>query len=84
MPIDFHGLGRRVAAIRELRDLTQQELAEKAGLTQAAVARVEKARKPRVQLATVVAIAEALGVSVDYLLEKESDRNPLPAALALR
>ena len=82
MTLDLHKLGRRIAAMRELRDMTQQELANRAGLTQAAIARIEKARKPRVQLATVVAIAEVLGVSVDYLIGKDPESALLPAAMA--
>ena len=84
-PVDYYQLGRRVAAARELADLTQQGLANKAGLTQATVARLEKGRKPGVRVETLVAIARALNVSVDYLL---SLKNTLeidlePAALAL-
>ncbi len=67
----MYQLGRRIASYRELRDLTQQELAVKAGLTQTTIARVEKARKPRVMLDTIVSIAEALNVGVDQLLGRD-------------
>lgn len=68
MMIDHYQMGRRIAAMRERRDMTQQELAEKAGLTQATVARIEKNRKTRVQLASIEALASALEVSLDYVV----------------
>jgi DNA-binding XRE family transcriptional regulator len=47
-PIDaFQLLGRRVAETRELRDMTQQELAKASGLTQTTIARVEKGHKKK-------------------------------------
>jgi transcriptional regulator with XRE-family HTH domain len=61
-------IGRRMAAARALRDLTQEQLAKKAGLTQVTIARLEKGRSPQVSVATLLAIAESLGVSTDYLL----------------
>ena len=69
MPLNLEHMGRRIASQRQLRGLTQQELASASGLTQATVARVEKARKGRVDLKTVYAIAEALGVSLDELVK---------------
>jgi transcriptional regulator with XRE-family HTH domain len=83
MAVDMYKLGRRIAAMREFRDLTQQELADRAGLTQATIARIEKARKSRVQLDTIVAIAEALQVSMDHLLEGGQELDSEPTGLAL-
>ena len=84
MKVDMHKLGRRIAATRELRDLTQKELAERAGLTQVTIARLEKAKTPQVSLETIVAIAEMLGVSVDYLIGKDPYSELLPATMATR
>ena len=69
--MDFFQLGRRLAASRELADLTQQELAERAGVTQATIARIERGRIPGFRVETLVMVAEALGVSVDYLLGRK-------------
>ena len=71
--LDMYKLGRRIAAARELRDLTQHELAHRAGLTQATIARIEKGRKPGLRLETIVAIAETLGVSLDVLVGREAE-----------
>lgn len=68
MMIDYYQMGRRIASVRELRDMTQQELADKAGLTQATVARIEKNRKKRVVLDSIEALASALDVSLDYVV----------------
>lgn len=67
MKLDTRMLGRRIAAMRELRSLTQRDLAEKSGVTQVTIARLETDKMPRVSLDTIVALAEALQVSVDYL-----------------
>lgn len=69
MELDVFQLGRRIAAMRELRDMTQKDLAKASGLTQATIARVEKGHKRRMELNTVVKIASALDVGVDDLLK---------------
>lgn len=63
-----HGdLGRRVAALRVLRGLTQAELAGRLGVTQSAVSRLEIGlREPSVRL--VAAIAKEFDVSLDDLV----------------
>jgi transcriptional regulator with XRE-family HTH domain len=68
MTLDLYQLGRRIAVRRTWRDWTQQELANRAHLTQATVARIEKGQKPGVHVQTLLAIADALGVSPNYLL----------------
>ena len=80
--LDMYKLGRRIAAARELRDLTQHELATRAGLTQATIARIEKGRKPGLRLETIVAIAETLGVSLDGLVSRETEGELFSAPVA--
>jgi len=63
-------MGTRIAQIRLERDLTQQELATKAGLSMRTIAYAEAGRDMRTS--TLWAIAEALGVSVDDLFVKET------------
>jgi predicted transcriptional regulator len=57
-----------IKAWREYFKLTQAELAEKAGMKQSALARLESSSStPR--KSTLVKLAEALGISVDQLIE---------------
>lgn len=57
-----------VKAWREYFKLTQTELAEKAGMKQSALARLESSDStPR--KSTLIKLADALGISVDQLIE---------------
>ena len=77
MDIDAFQLGRRVAATRELRDMTQQELAKASGLTQATIARVEKGHKKKMELNTLYKIATALQVGLDDLVKPQEGTHVL-------
>jgi transcriptional regulator with XRE-family HTH domain len=68
MKLDLYRLGRRIAGRRTEHGWTQNDLAERASVTQATIARLEVGQTPGVSLKTIVAIAEALGVGVDYLI----------------
>src|SRR5205085_1571135 len=59
--------GERLARIRQQRGWTQQELAERAGIRYETISRIENGvhKEPRVYVA--VALAKALGTTVDYL-----------------
>lgn len=59
-------IGQRIAAIRKLQGLTQEELAIRAGLQRTHVLRIEAGRYA-VTLETVQAIALALGMTVDIV-----------------
>ncbi len=73
-------LGRRVAAIRQKRGMSQQELAEAAKLTVEAISRLERAtREPRI--GTLARVAEGLGVSLAHLVDLGS---ALPASRRYR
>lgn len=78
--LDMYKVGRRIAAVRELRDMTQQQLADKAGVNQVTIARIETAKTKHVLLETMVAIAEALGVGVDDLVGRDDQVGKLLAA----
>lgn len=58
--------GRRVALVRHLMGLSQKEVAEKIGITQGYLSRMETGRRP---LAMAEEIAKVLGVPVKYLKE---------------
>ncbi|MFC4699359.1 helix-turn-helix domain-containing protein [Glaciecola siphonariae] len=62
---------KRTKAARVAAGLTQAELADKAGVSQNAISKIENGttRKPK----DIVAIAKALNVSVEYLSDGDSD-----------
>ena len=66
-------IGARVRAARELKGWTQGQLAYKAGTVAAQISRIEHNERPGAQARLVAAIAEALGVSLDYLLGRTGD-----------
>jgi transcriptional regulator with XRE-family HTH domain len=69
-------IGLRVMTLRKLAGLTQEQLADKAGLQRTHVGRIE-AGKYAVTLETIQAIAEALGMTVDIIDERLRDLAPL-------
>ena len=69
-------IGKRISTLRKLAGLTQEQLAEKAGLQRTHVGRIE-AGKYAVTLEVVQAIAEALGMTVDIIDPKLADLAPL-------
>ena len=64
--------GERLLAAREARELSQTELAQKAGLQPAAIGHFERNRR-KPSFANVRALAKALNVSSDYLLGRTAD-----------
>jgi len=64
-------IGKRIRDLREERGLTQREVARRAGLTPSGVGFIEHGQTRNPSAETVVAIARALGVPVEELLEVE-------------
>lgn len=60
-------LGQRVKTRRKDLGLTREQLAVKAGLTMSTIGRVERGASQSAPVATVYALAQALGVTVEYL-----------------
>lgn len=71
--LDMRRFGTRLARIRHQRGWTQVELAHQAGMMQAAIGRLESGKKTAVRADTVMALAQALGISTDYLLGLTDD-----------
>lgn len=69
-------IGGRIAALRRLRGLTQEQLAQEAGLQRTHVNRIE-AGKYAVTIDVVQAIAQALGMTVDLIDPALQDLAPL-------
>lgn len=57
----------RVKEWREKRHLTQDELAEKSGVSRATIAALESGNKKTASVRTLMKLADALGVRVDKI-----------------
>jgi transcriptional regulator with XRE-family HTH domain len=73
---DGHGLGERVARLRRRRGLTQEELAERAGVSVELVRKLEQGRRRSVLLGTVQCLASALDVQTAVLFDAPSPTDP--------
>lgn len=68
---DAPHLAAAVRAARQRRGWTRETLAHESGLSFAAIAQIETGRRTEVRVSSVVALADALGVSVDYLVRED-------------
>jgi transcriptional regulator with XRE-family HTH domain len=75
-------LGARVKLLRRERRLTQEELAERAGLTSKFVGEVERAES-NPSAASLARMAGALAVSMGDLFEADPDIVPVPVSTVL-
>lgn len=65
--MDFKVIGKRIRNARRCADLTQEQLAEAAGVSTSFIGHIERGtRVPSVQ--TLCAICHALDCSLDYIL----------------
>lgn len=69
------GIGKRIQALREEKDISQKELADKIGLNYSVMNRIESGERPA-RDEEVKRIAQALQVSTDYLLDMSDVKNP--------
>ena len=67
-------LGKRIAKFRKAQNLTQQQLAETLGISQQTMAHYEGGRL-RVAVVMLPALAKAVGVTVEELLQEETGAN---------
>ena len=70
-------IGQRITALRKRDGISQQELADRAGLTRQHIGRIENGELPNVANVTIQQIAEALGMTVDLIDPKLADLAPL-------
>ena len=82
------GLRQDLIALREERGLTQVALAERVGVTQPTIAKLESDKTRNIELRTLVKVVAALGARVRIALEKSDARpkateKPSPAAAPL-
>lgn len=69
-------IGLRIATLRKLAGLTQEELSARAGLQRSHISKIE-AGKYAVTFETIQAIAEALNMTVDIIDVELQDLAPL-------
>lgn len=69
-------MGQRIKALRVMAELSQEQLAERAGLQRSHIGRIEGG-KYDVTLSVMQAIAEALGMTVDIIDPSLQDLAPL-------
>jgi transcriptional regulator with XRE-family HTH domain len=63
-----NGIGTRVKSARERRGWNREALAFHSGISWSAIAQVEAGRRTNVRPATLHSLADALGVTIDYLV----------------
>ena len=66
MNVDFEAIGQRIAKRRKVLNLTQEEVADKAGITVTHVRNIERAHT-KCSIETMCRICAALDVNPDYL-----------------
>ena len=69
----FYPIGNRIQQERQKMGLTQEQLAEKAGISQNFISLIENGRN--MSLAVIIKLAGIFGVTVDYLLSDVMDVN---------
>ena len=67
--MDYRDLGRRIRQQRAVMNLTQEELAEKSGISCSFVGHIERGEK-KFSIGTLVALCNALAISPNYLLQE--------------
>jgi len=72
-------LGERISALRRMLKLTQEEFAERTGISVSYLSMIERGQRTP-HIATLARVAKELGVSVSQLFDglEEGDRTMLP------
>jgi len=65
--VDYKAIGKRIKIVRIQRSITQEKLAEKAGLSSQHMSNIENGNT-KSSLPTIIRIANALSITVDELL----------------
>ncbi len=82
--MDYVDLGRRIRKQRTQLNWTQAELAERVNVSTSFIGHVERGTR-KASLETLVSLANALNVSLDYLLAGSLDNSvigPIPQSLS--
>lgn len=65
-------MGYKIKEIREQKDMTQEELAEKSGVSRVTISGLENGTDRNTTSKTLIRIASALGVTVDQIFFGEA------------
>ena len=74
--MDLEVIGKRLREARLYKGFTQQELADKCGLTKSMLSKIENGHSPAA-LATFSRIAKNLDLPLTWFLQEEDDESPL-------
>jgi transcriptional regulator with XRE-family HTH domain len=74
-------LGERIAQLRKVQGISQERLANRAGIRRESVTRLEREDQLSVQLRTAIRIARAFGMTLDELLKGVDTDSPAAATL---
>lgn len=80
--VNYVAIGQRIKEKRKEAGLNQKELAAKVGLSEASVSKYEHGKVEDATHSMLAKFAEALGVSVAWLLGMESKPQAAPAPLS--
>jgi transcriptional regulator with XRE-family HTH domain len=69
-------VGKRLKQLREAAGLTQQELAFRAGLSVSNLSQIEQGKKADPRASTLLALARALGVTMESFFEPAEEAKP--------
>lgn len=75
--MDYVKLGKQLRRARHMRDLTQEELAERAGISTSFVGHIERGTRVP-SLETVWRMCRAMNISIDYLMDGMNDMTLIP------
>lgn len=73
-------MGDRISTLRKARGLTQQQLAERVGVTKGAVSHWENGATENIKLRTFQALLEILHTDAQYLIFGPDRESPAPSS----
>ena len=80
-------IGKKVYRLRRERQLSQKELADRAGISQPVISRLETDERSNVNADVLKRLAKALGCTTDYLVgmyeDEDSERKPAAEAMVV-
>ena len=65
-------MGLRIKEIREEKHMTQEELVNKSGISRQTISAIENGKTTNVKSGTLIALAEALGTTLDDIFFDEA------------